>query len=306
MHIEKFCKEAEQFYADNIYITTKGTKQQYVLIDENVSGNGMGRLDAMQMFIMYTFNSEVTFNDIFFDEKDTIINQIKQLQEKKINKLAILLYGPPGTGKTSIIKAICNMTNRSIQYLKLNEIKTFHELLHKVHQNKVLNMSSQRNMDIPLGEKVIILEDIDRDNVEIVAVENDNVSETNKIKTLDDFASMVNKNEKNKQGITQTDLLQLFDGVLELHDSIIIITTNNIEKLSPALIRPGRIDLKLFIGNINYRNAILLCQKLYNIQILNKNELAIIKTLVDKGVTPATVKQLCLQFKSINDWVTTD
>ena len=43
-------------------------------------------------------------------------------------------------------------------------------------------------------------------------------------------------------------LLEVFDGVMEMKGRIMVITTNHPEKLDPALIRPGRIDVNLQFG----------------------------------------------------------
>jgi hypothetical protein len=43
-------------------------------------------------------------------------------------------------------------------------------------------------------------------------------------------------------------LLNLLDGILETPGRILIITTNHPEKLDPALIRPGRIDINIEVG----------------------------------------------------------
>jgi mitochondrial chaperone BCS1 len=45
-------------------------------------------------------------------------------------------------------------------------------------------------------------------------------------------------------------LLILLDGILELYGSFIIMTTNHLEKLDPALVRPGRINYKLFLDRM--------------------------------------------------------
>ena len=42
-----------------------------------------------------------------------------------------------------------------------------------------------------------------------------------------------------------SDLLEAFDGVLEMKGRMLIMTTNHVEKLDPALIRPGRVDSSL-------------------------------------------------------------
>lgn len=54
---------------------------------------------------------------------------------------------------------------------------------------------------------------------------------------------------KSKGKITFAGLLNAIDGVVQKEDFILIITTNHPEKLDPALIRPGRIDVQIEIPN---------------------------------------------------------
>merc|ERR1712106_879590 len=46
----------------------------------------------------------------------------------------------------------------------------------------------------------------------------------------------------NNGEITLSDILEVFDGVMETKGRMMIITTNHLSKLDPALIRPGRVD----------------------------------------------------------------
>jgi chaperone BCS1 len=39
------------------------------------------------------------------------------------------------------------------------------------------------------------------------------------------------------------------DGVASAEERIVFMTTNHVENLDPALVRPGRIDVKEFLGN---------------------------------------------------------
>lgn len=48
--------------------------------------------------------------------------------------------------------------------------------------------------------------------------------------------------EEDNTGITLEHLLNLLDGMLTYNDSIVIITTNHLDKLDPALYRAGRMD----------------------------------------------------------------
>lgn len=69
--------------------------------------------------------------------------------------MGFLFYGEPGCGKTSTIKAIANHTQRHIVAIPLNKIKTGKELLN-VFYNVKMNYK-----DIPLNQRLYVLEDID-------------------------------------------------------------------------------------------------------------------------------------------------
>tara|TARA_R100001163_G_C5068512_1_gene209062 strand:- start:12328 stop:13899 length:1572 start_codon:yes stop_codon:yes gene_type:complete len=71
-----------------------------------------------------------------------------------------------------------------------------------------------------------------------------------------EFIKKMLKMEKSK--IKLADVLNLLDGVLELNGCFVVITTNHIEKLDPALIRPGRITYNLELKEINFENMKLM------------------------------------------------
>ena len=52
----------------------------------------------------------------------------------------------------------------------------------------------------------------------------------------------------NKTGVTFSGFLNALDGIVEMDGVLVIITTNHIEKMDPALLRAGRMDLKVEIG----------------------------------------------------------
>jgi mitochondrial chaperone BCS1 len=55
--------------------------------------------------------------------------------------------------------------------------------------------------------------------------------------------------------VTFSGLLNAIDGVAAGEGRLLFATTNHIQRLDPALIRPGRIDRKLFIGYASRRQA---------------------------------------------------
>lgn len=49
--------------------------------------------------------------------------------------------------------------------------------------------------------------------------------------------------------VTYSGLLNALDGVASAEERIILMTTNHIDRLDDALIRPGRVDMTLYLGN---------------------------------------------------------
>ena len=52
-----------------------------------------------------------------------------------------------------------------------------------------------------------------------------------------------------KSSVTFSGLLNALDGVASSEERIIFMTTNHFDRLDPALIRPGRVDLKEFLDD---------------------------------------------------------
>lgn len=121
-----------------------------------------------------------------------------------------LLYGPPGTGKTSFVLAIASELKLGICTLNLSGGDLDDEKLNKCLENTPKN-------------SIILLEDVDA-----VFVDRTSVNE-----------------EKNGRSVTFSGLLNALDGVRSQEGRILFMSTNHIEKLDPALLRPGRADVHL-------------------------------------------------------------
>jgi chaperone BCS1 len=131
-------------------------------------------------------------------------------------RLGYLLYGPPGTGKTSAAMALASELKKRVFVINPTSLNT----------EGSLYLSLSR---VPKGS-VILMEDVD-----IASLGKDRKkTEGNKVEA--------------NRSISLSCLLNSLDGVLAAEDRILIMTTNNIDSLDPALIRPGRIDKKLEIG----------------------------------------------------------
>jgi len=130
----------------------------------------------------------------------------------------VILYGEPGTGKTLLAKAVANHT--SATFLRV----VGSELIQKY-----------------LGDGPKLVRELFR-----VA---DDLSPT--IVFIDEIDAVGSKRYESSSGGTKEiqrtmlELLNQLDGFDERGDVKVIMATNKIESLDPALIRPGRIDRKI-------------------------------------------------------------
>lgn len=215
----------------------------------------------------YTFTSNKTFSNLLCNKKDKIIEMIDSLNNKKIDKLGILMHGIPGSGKTTIIKCIANYTRRSIIAIDLKKIKSRSVLL------DILFRTYAGNLSLPLSRRIYVIEDID--------CTSDMVLER---------SSIIPTNSDKEESLTLSDILNCIDGILELKDTIMIFTTNYVDKLDKALIRPGRIDLKIELSYMDRESKFTYIKNAYP----NCCDLSIDNSHLDIEITPAELENLVL------------
>jgi chaperone BCS1 len=223
-----------------------------------------------------SFESSKTFHNLFFKGKEDIINKLDFFVNNKLwyyemgipYTIGIGLHGPPGTGKTSLIKCIANKLNRHIVNLSLKLIKTKRQLDDFFFEDRY--NSGNKKGSISFSEKIIVIEDIDcigdivlkRDEAKkkkslgldfskITTSTNINVGEALKsfADKKNDETLRIGKNILEEDLITLDDILNLWDGLRETPGRVLIISSNCYGDLDPALVRPGRIDVTLELGN---------------------------------------------------------
>jgi len=156
----------------------------------------------------------------------------------------ILLYGPPGTGKTSLVKTLAYEYQLDIYTININD-----DTINDDSINNILNsISSKKN-------KILLFEDIDTAFADKEKIKNETKAEVIKIDNKD---KNENKNiDRSAKFLTYSGLLNALDGVLTNHYGVItIMTTNYIEKLGDAFLRPGRIDRKFLLKECNKEQII--------------------------------------------------
>jgi len=169
-------------------------------------------------------------------EKEHLMQDLERFRASRARYLQLgvpyhrgyLLYGPPGTGKTSLVSALGAKFGMSIYVVNLTE---FNDRSLKAAMN-----------DVP-EDSLILFEDIDCMKSGNRRPESNEWSEkqpslivTEKIDPAAGFA------------VTLSGLLNVLDGFHAPENVIYVMTTNKVEALDPALLRPGRIDYRLFMG----------------------------------------------------------
>jgi hypothetical protein len=193
-----------------------------------------------------------TFDTLFYPQKAELINLLTRFKNKTLypphipidNKLGILLYGPPGTGKTGTISAIANMLGRSILIINFTTVTTCAQL------DKIMNPSDYHKYVYVFDEFDCILDVISGKPYEKKEEKSDwgqmlmFAAEDERKKIIE----MMREGKKKDPQIDMSYLLSKLDGLESAEDRIIVATTNNPDKINPALMRPGRFDIKICLG----------------------------------------------------------
>lgn len=134
-------------------------------------------------------------------------------------KLGVVLYGPPGTGKTSLIHALASDLGFDIKY-----IVSLHGL------GAAFRSGTPRDL--------FVIEDIDA------------------------IADGLRRDPVDRPGEPRGpnaaplhEILNAMDGMQTPDGLKFIVTTNHLEKLDPAIVRPGRIDEAIEIGPLSLSSA---------------------------------------------------
>ena len=126
-----------------------------------------------------------------------------------------LLYGPPGSGKSSFIRALAGELDYNIAMLNLSERGLTDDRL-----NHLLTIIPRRTL--------VLLEDADA--------------------AFGNRRTQTDEDGYRGANVTFSGLLNALDGVASAEERIVFLTTNYVDRLDSALIRPGRVDMAVRLG----------------------------------------------------------
>ncbi|XP_020105749.1 protein HYPER-SENSITIVITY-RELATED 4-like [Ananas comosus] len=220
-----------------------------------------------------------TFDTLAMDAelKRTVMDDLSRFVKRKDYyrrigkawKRGYLLYGPPGTGKSSLIAAMANYLKFDIYDLELTEVGW---------------NSTLRRLLIGMSNKsILVIEDIDC---------------TIKLQQRDENED---QNTSNDDKVTLSGLLNFVDGLWSTsgEERIIVFTTNYKERLDPALLRPGRMDMQI---HMSYCGVDAFRALASNYHAINDHELfpEIEGLIREVEVTPAAVAEELMRSDDID------
>jgi mitochondrial chaperone BCS1 len=234
---------------ESLTFRTLGRKQSFLrhFVDEVVASHT--RRMGVQSFL-YTYNDGWDYigsytprllNSVILQpgEKEHLMRDIENFRKSKRRYADLgvpyhrgyLLYGPPGTGKTSLVSALAAHFGLSIYSINLADFS----------DRSLMNAINQVSPN-----SILLFEDID-----CMRSSKSRVSATG----MNDDAQPRDEKENvgDKNGVTLSGLLNVLDGFYAPTNVLFMMTTNRIETLDEALLRPGRIDYKLYLGKATVR-----------------------------------------------------
>ena len=211
----------------------------------------------------WQYNSDIktkNINNVFIKDKDFLINDIKGFiaNEEWYNKRGIpykrgyIFYGEPGNGKTATVQAIAREFKKDVYYMSLNSLEDDAGLLRLFSNIR--------------GESIVVLEDVD--------------------------AYFEGRKNNKENGISFSALLNCLDGAFSKSGIMLFMTTNHIDKLDPALIRPGRVDVKMEISNPEKEHIIEYLKNFYEVESVEG-----LDDYVDGSKPMVKIQDICLTNK---------
>ncbi|XWS33798.1 hypothetical protein CRYUN_Cryun22dG0113600 [Craigia yunnanensis] len=177
-------------------------------------------------------------------------------------KRGYLLYGPPGTGKSSLVAAMAN-------YLKFD--------VYDLQLANIMRDSDLRKLLLATGNRsILVIEDIDCS-----------------VDLPDRRHGDGRKQPDHHVQLTLSGLLNFIDGLWSScgDERIIIFTTNHKDRLDPALLRPGRMDMHIHMTYCNPQGFKLLASNYLGIRGYHHLVGEIEDLLKNTEVTPAQVAE---------------
>jgi SpoVK/Ycf46/Vps4 family AAA+-type ATPase len=240
-------------------------------------------------------------------------------------KASLLLKGPPGCGKSCTIRGILNRTGRHGVIVTWSKLKTCADICSLFRQTKI------NNKKYTMDQLCFIFEDFDANDCDILKKRSSKLDGSNVLSSGGSVTKLLKKHAINKvdddideecenksdlltdmqklmllnkshieDELTLECVLNVLDGIIELHNVMIIFTTNHLEQIDPAFTRSGRIDFhqEFKLASVNIIKEML--QTIRKIDVANAKYKKYFDKMRDYVISPADVQNICFKYKNEN------
>lgn len=303
---------------------TENNDEQYVFMPWSAVVDDED-IQASIVFKRYVISHERTFDTFYHARKQDIQGMIHDFKNKTGKfamkgfpyKLGFALYGPPGTGKTSFIRTLASVLNRHVMYVCLDKIKNNQELIDIMYGGNYQLYGQDIKQRISTDKFVFVFEDIDVANEVTHKRATDAPSTVDPLtnrRSINDYdflnpgrrlssegtttsvtyvAQKPDAKKLKKDSLTMSGVLNALDGLLDTTGRVVVITTNHPERLDPAILRPGRVNMKIKLGYIMPEQALEMLKMNYPDERVGNLDLEIFRKA---QISPAHLECLCAQF----------
>lgn len=265
--------------------------------------------------------------NIYFEGKEKFIEYIRRFKidnadlsyEKDYEnagvtcKATMLLTGRPGTGKSCTIRGILNETGRHGVLVSWSKIKTCSDFC------SIFRLTEINGKKYELNKLCYIFEDFDANNNGVLKERNqdmgvvsnqsaytivnnvlaiddcDDINKREKTK-LDEINKLIKVTNKIEDELTLECVLNVLDGIIELHGAMVIFTTNHLEQIDPAFFRSGRIDYRheFKLATVSIIKEML--GKIRNIDTTDPTYMKYFDKMTDYTLSPADIQTICFKY----------
>jgi len=267
-HLRAWLDDVHTTYRTAIQGARSGNQYIYTLFPMVASATASNGGQPLTCWNETVFDTTRQFSNLFFQEKAEVLKKIDFFLHNREwyyeygipYTLGIGLYGKPGTGKTSFIKCLAKYTGRHVVLLSFKHIRTKKQLENYFFESQY-HVGNEEG-SVGFDKKILVMEDIDcigdivldRSRQFGGSTSVPNVAEASYPRGYEkkENVTLAPKDRNGKEDVvvveeclTLDDILNLLDGIRETPGRILVITSNHYDRLDPALVRPGRIDLTL-------------------------------------------------------------
>ncbi|KAB8103691.1 hypothetical protein EE612_036258 [Oryza sativa] len=223
-------------------------------------GDGGAMDDHQMLWKAHKFSHPSTFDSLAIDPalRDDIRADLLRFVRSREHyaragrawKRGYLLHGPPGTGKTSLVAAIANLLEFDIYDLELTTVTSNYDLRRLLASTRPKSVIVVEDVDCSLGlfdRTRAPAPPSSQDDADADADEQRNRAMLQHALTLLPPAVEA---AMRRETISLSGVLNFVDGLWSscVGERLVVFTTNHMDRLDPALLRPGRMDRKVELG----------------------------------------------------------